>query len=81
MADTAPNNPQGLVADQPLVDELERRDVHGVHVGNRVRLQLVNRHAEGGAEELPAFFGSFASGKPDLAERVDEILGAELRAQ
>lgn len=75
------HNAQELVVDQSLVDELERLGVHGVHVGDRVRLQLIHGHAHGSSEELPAFFGSFASGEPDLAERVDEILGAELRAQ
>lgn len=81
MADVAPDNSQELVVDRPLVDELERRGVNGVHVGDRVRLQLIHGHAREGFEDLPAFFSSFASGEPDLAERVDEILGAELRAQ
>ena len=80
MPEQAHDDPRELIADQPLVEELERRGVRGVHVGDRVRLQLIHGEAQDSASPLPAFFPSFASGKPDLAERIDEILGDELHA-
>lgn len=78
MAEAARDDLRELVVDQPFVDELERRGVHGVHAGDRVRLQLLHGAVE---EKLPAYFGSFDSGAPDLAERAEEILRAEFPGQ
>jgi hypothetical protein len=76
---SAADAPQELVVDGPLADELERRGVH-VHAGDRVQLQLV--HDQDRTDEQiaawEAFVGSFTSNEPDLAERSEEILRAEL---
>ncbi len=71
--------PVELVVDQPLADELERRGLRGVHVGDLVRLELI--HGGMGDEAIPAYFASFASGQPDLAERSSAILEAEFPGQ
>jgi hypothetical protein len=76
---SAADAPQELVVDGPLADELERRGVH-VHAGDRVQLQLVhdeNRSKKRSAA-WEAFVGSFTSSEPNLAERTEEILRAEL---
>ena len=76
---TAADAPQELVVDGPLADELERRGVH-VHAGDRVQLQLVPEleRTDEQAAAWEAFVGSFTSNEPDLAERSEEILRAEL---
>ncbi len=59
-----------------LLAELRR---HGVRPGQRVHLRAVAGADVDAAQEtepLPDFIGSFNSGRPDLAERSDEILGA-----
>jgi hypothetical protein len=76
---TAADAPQELVVDGPLADELERRGVH-VHAGDRVQLQLVPEleRTDEQTAAWEAFVGSFTSNEPDLAERSEEILRAEL---
>ena len=76
---TAADAPQELVVDGPLADELERRGVH-VHAGDRVQLQLVPEleRTDEQTAAWEAFVGSFTSNDPDLAERSEEILRAEL---
>ena len=76
---TAADAPQELVVDGPLADELERRGVH-VHAGDRVQLQLVPEleRTDEQVAAWEAFVGSFTSNEPDLAERSEEILRAEL---
>ena len=76
---TAADAPQELVVDGPLADELERRGVH-VHAGDRVQLQLVPEleRTDEQAAAWEAFVGSFTSNEPDLAERSEGILRAEL---
>lgn len=78
MAETAREDTQEFVVDEPLAQWLERRGMRGVHAGDRVRLQLIQ--GEGSDEPLPAYFGSFHSGEGDLSERVDEIVRPHLRA-
>jgi hypothetical protein len=75
---SAAEEPQELVVDGPLADELERRGVH-VHAGDRVQLQLVHDQERTGEQTAAwdAFVGSFTSGDPDFAERSEEILRAE----
>jgi hypothetical protein len=68
-----------LVLDEALADELTRRGVN-VRAGDRVQLQLVSDQ-EGTSKRAAAwdaFVGSFTSADPDLAERSEEILRAEL---
>jgi hypothetical protein len=61
--------------DGELLAELRR---HGVRPGLRLHVGLSARRDESPrADELPAFFASFRSGQPDLAERSSEILRAE----
>ncbi len=79
MAEAARDDLPELVVDEPLAEWLERRGVHGVHAGDRVRLQLI--HGEATEEATPAYFGSFNSGEGNLSERVDEIVRSHLRAQ
>ena len=76
---TAADAPQELVVDGPLASELERRGVH-VHAGDRVQLQLVHdeKRSKKRSAAWDAFVGSFTSSEPDLAERTEEILRAEL---
>jgi len=76
---SAADAPQELVVDGPLADELERRGVH-VHAGDRVQLQLVSEPERTDEQSAAwnAFVGSFTSNEPDLAERSEEILRAEL---
>lgn len=58
-----------------LMAELAR---HGVRPGQRVQLSAVVTDVDDCStdETLPDYFGSFASGQPDLAERSSEILQA-----
>lgn len=58
---------------EELLAELRR---HGVRPGQRVHLSIA-ASAEAGAEAVPGYFGSFRSGRPDLAERSDEILAVD----
>jgi hypothetical protein len=76
---TAADAPQELVVDGPLASELERRGVH-VNAGDRVQLQLVPEleRTDEQTAAWEAFVGSFTSNEPDLAERTEEILRAEL---
>jgi hypothetical protein len=76
---SAAEEPQELVVDGPLADELERRGVH-LHAGDRVKLQLVHdqERTDEQTAAWEAFVGSFTSDEPDLAERTEEILRAEL---
>ena len=64
--------------DAELLAELRR---HGVRPGLRLHVELSGRrdnaHDTLHPDELPAFFGSFHSGQPDLAERSSEILRSE----
>lgn len=71
--------PQELVVDGPVADELERRGVH-MHAGDRVQLQLVHDQDRTGEQTAAwaAFVGSLTSNEPDVAERSEEILRAEL---
>ena len=75
---SAAEEPQELVVDGPLADELERLGMH-VHAGDRVQLQLVHDQERTGEQTAAwdAFVGSFTSGDPDFAERSEEILRAE----
>jgi hypothetical protein len=77
--DPVANAPQELVVDGPLADELERRGVH-VRAGDRVRVQVMHdqERTDERTAAWDAFAGSFRSGEPDLAERSEEILRAEL---
>lgn len=49
---------------------------HGVRPGQRVHLSVVPAPDQA-PEELPEFFGSFDTGRSDLAERSSETLRAE----
>ena len=70
--------PVELVVDtEELAEELQRRGLRGVHVGDRVRLELVH----GGSERPgrpPPWMSSFHSGRSDLGRRAKEIVRAEL---
>jgi hypothetical protein len=72
--------PHEFMIDAPLAEELKRHGVH-VHLGDRVRLQLVMEPASGSDELWDAFIGSFESDEPNLAERSEEILRAEFGRQ
>ena len=76
---SAADAPQELVVDGPVADELERRGVH-MHAGDRVQLQLVHDQDRIGEQTAAwaAFVGSLTSNEPDVAERSEEILRAEL---
>ncbi|MGH3727411.1 MAG: hypothetical protein ACRDTU_01510 [Micromonosporaceae bacterium] len=60
--------------DERLLAELRG---HGARTGQRVHLSVVPAFDSQGSEELPEFFGSFDSGRPDRAERSSEILRTE----
>ena len=58
-----------------LMAELRR---HGVRPGQRVHLSVVAASDDDSGEHaVPEYFGSFRSGRPDLAERANEILEAD----
>jgi hypothetical protein len=76
MSDAAHNTSTDVTIDPSLVEELERHGVHGLHVGDRVRLRFELLHGEGVDEQSPAFFASF-DGPEDLAERSQETLRSE----
>ena len=57
-----------------LMAELRR---HGVRPGQRVHLSVVASDDDSGEHAVPEYFGSFRSGRPDLAERANEILEAD----
>lgn len=59
--------------DAELVAELRR---HGVRPGQRLHVAVAGQEPENPSAEPPAFFASF-DGRPDLAERADDILRAE----
>jgi hypothetical protein len=58
-----------------LMAELRRQ---GVRPGQRVHLSVVAASDDDSGEQaVPAYFGSFRSGRPALAERASEILEAD----
>jgi hypothetical protein len=71
--------PQEIVLDERLAGQLRRRGIQ-VHAGDRVRLQLVSKEEHNDQEigAWDAFVGGFTSEEPDLAERSEDILRAEL---
>lgn len=74
------DEPVELVVDTAeLAEELQRRGLRGVHVGDRVRLELVHG-ARGGDRPSwpPTWVSSFHSGRSDLGRRAKEIVRAEL---
>jgi hypothetical protein len=73
---TTAGEPHEVIVDQRLADELERVGVRGVHIGDRVRLQVIHAEARARDVELPSWIGSF-DGPPDLVARSSEILWAE----